>query len=251
MAFRRNKGLFRAGQGPVSVTPSLSAVITSLSPTGYWKMQDTSGTTAGDSSGNGRNGTYVGSPILGGTAGPDGRNYPTFTGSMTVPDNDAFSINTSGNGFSLFVIFKSTDSTAISRTVASKGATNNHEWELIYTGSTGGLIFYTLASNSALIRSGTITLPVSTSLWRAVLITKTNAAAVPVMYFNGTTPSVTSGGTGSGTYTNGTAQVSFAGSSNNGAQYAGSEAHVATFSSALSASDAGRIMAAADAENWF
>jgi hypothetical protein len=37
------------------------------SPVGLWKLAETSGTTAADSSGNGRNGTYVNSPTLGAT----------------------------------------------------------------------------------------------------------------------------------------------------------------------------------------
>jgi hypothetical protein len=41
---------------------SYDSVILADSPVGYWKLDETSGTTAADSSGNGRNGTYVNVP---------------------------------------------------------------------------------------------------------------------------------------------------------------------------------------------
>lgn len=44
-----------------------SAEVLADSPLLYWRLGDASGTTATDSSGNGRNGTYVGSPTLGAT----------------------------------------------------------------------------------------------------------------------------------------------------------------------------------------
>ena len=45
-----------------------SDLIRSLSPEGYWRLGETTGATAYDSSGNGENGTYYGSPTLGETA---------------------------------------------------------------------------------------------------------------------------------------------------------------------------------------
>lgn len=46
---------------------------------GYWKLDETGGTTATDSSGNSRNGTYSG-PALNGTTFTDGSPAPTFDG---------------------------------------------------------------------------------------------------------------------------------------------------------------------------
>jgi hypothetical protein len=50
--------------------------------TGFWRLNDTSGTTATDCSGNNRNGTYAGSvlPSLANAAGPDGVLCPYFSG---------------------------------------------------------------------------------------------------------------------------------------------------------------------------
>ena len=46
---------------------SYAAEVLADAPLGYWRMGEPSGTTMVDSSGNGRNGTYAGSPVLGGT----------------------------------------------------------------------------------------------------------------------------------------------------------------------------------------
>lgn len=62
---------------------TISDVILSQSPTGYWRFGETSGSTALDSSGNGYHGSYVGSYTLG-TAG------------ATFDSNTAFSLNGGG-----------------------------------------------------------------------------------------------------------------------------------------------------------
>lgn len=51
--------------GRVAAATSYSAAVLADSPLAYWRMGDASGTTATDSSGNGRHGTYAGSPTLG------------------------------------------------------------------------------------------------------------------------------------------------------------------------------------------
>lgn len=56
---------------------SVREAILALGPIAYWPLDETSGTTATDISGNGRNGTYVNSPTLGGSFPPFVA--PTFT----------------------------------------------------------------------------------------------------------------------------------------------------------------------------
>jgi hypothetical protein len=55
--------------GPAMVAPALagpySAAVLADSPYAYWRLDETSGTVAADSSGNGRNGNFVASPLLG------------------------------------------------------------------------------------------------------------------------------------------------------------------------------------------
>lgn len=54
----------------------------SYAPVAYWKLNETGGTQAADSSGNGRNGTYVGGMTLANSAaaGQSMGNYPSFDG---------------------------------------------------------------------------------------------------------------------------------------------------------------------------
>lgn len=58
---------------------TLTEEILADSPVGYWKLDETSGTTAADSSGNGHNGTYTNGPLL---------NQPGFTNGGADPAVD-------------------------------------------------------------------------------------------------------------------------------------------------------------------
>lgn len=49
----------------VAATSNLAVEIAADSPIAHWRLDETSGTTAADSSGNGRNGTYTNSPTVG------------------------------------------------------------------------------------------------------------------------------------------------------------------------------------------
>jgi hypothetical protein len=64
---------------------SYDSVILADSPVGYWKLDETSGTTAADSSGNGRNGTYSGSVRIG--APSINENIAAYSTSMNGTSN--------------------------------------------------------------------------------------------------------------------------------------------------------------------
>ncbi|MBY0369704.1 hypothetical protein K2X33_03395 [bacterium] len=63
------------------VGPSLETAILADSPVGYWRLGESSGTTAKEFSGNGLNGTYTNSPTLGATGATAGDTAVTFDGS--------------------------------------------------------------------------------------------------------------------------------------------------------------------------
>lgn len=65
---------------------AISDAILSLSPSGYWRLGEASGTTAYDSSGNGLSGTYSGTYTLG-------------SGSLAPSDPDNLSLSVSGAGY--------------------------------------------------------------------------------------------------------------------------------------------------------
>lgn len=77
---------------------NLPLAIMDLFPNGYWKLDEAGGTTAYDSSGYDRHGTYHGDVVLADQRGPYGR-YPNFRQigvGVTVPDSDDFSLGLGG-----------------------------------------------------------------------------------------------------------------------------------------------------------
>lgn len=77
---------------------SYDSTVLADSPIGYWKLNDASGTTAVDSSGNGNNGTYAGGFTLLGANGPGnlsgGVVLSGTNGIITVPANALFNVGT-------------------------------------------------------------------------------------------------------------------------------------------------------------
>lgn len=109
---------------------SYSADVLALSPLLYWRFGETSGTSAADSSGNGRNGTYIGSPTLG-TAGllwQDADKSCTFDGvndRVEIADAAWMDVTT----FSIVAMIKRT---------ATSGSPQN---VMIRVGSAGNFVF--------------------------------------------------------------------------------------------------------------
>ena len=107
-------------------------------PKGYWKFDDTSGTTALDSSGGARHGTYTVRVAPGFTLGQtsllaaDSGNSVLFgTGGVNVPDNSVWQIT---GDLSMVLWIKMTDQTAtyflITKCVSNGGTQNAYEWRL-------------------------------------------------------------------------------------------------------------------------
>jgi hypothetical protein len=81
-----------------------SRTILSHSPAGYWRLGESSGSTAGDSSGNARSGSYVGGMTLGvvGAIAADNNSAIILDGSsgyVSIPHNSAFNAGTFSVGF--------------------------------------------------------------------------------------------------------------------------------------------------------
>lgn len=73
-------------------------VVLADGPSGYWPLNETSGSTAYDLGSTGVNGTYTNSPTLGAYAFPAGGRAPHFAGAssqqVTIADNNAWSPDT-------------------------------------------------------------------------------------------------------------------------------------------------------------
>ena len=111
----------------------LDAAITALSPVGYWKLNETSGTQATDYSGNGRHGTYTGSYTLGGQNG-----FVSLSpgGYVEIPDADDFSIP--GTGMTFVALVRSTSYRNDRGAVVSKADAGSYEWRMGVLGSDVG-----------------------------------------------------------------------------------------------------------------
>lgn len=98
---------------------------------GHWKLNETSGTTASDSSGNGRNGTYTNSPTLNQSGQcSTAVSFDGVNDYVTIPDNADFSTHTStGQTVAGWVKVTTIPSSSLLRApIAAKGNTNAWEW---------------------------------------------------------------------------------------------------------------------------
>ena len=222
-----------------SAPSALAAAITSLSPAGYWKLNDKSGSVATDSSGHARHGSYDGTYTT-----TDG--YATGSG-VSIPDHDAFSPATASDGFTVFAMFR--PGTLSPRGyIAAKGASSQYEWWL--DSVSGGLRFTasTLAGNP-LIEYASTTAVLTTGAWQAVAATISQPASggVAELFRNSATPlASTRTNPASGSSENGTAPVTIGRRSDSSWTWGQTAlGHVAIFRKKLTATEVGALMAAA------
>ena len=92
---------------------SYSSEVLTDSPLLYWRFEETSGTSAADSSGNGKTGTYVSSPTLGATGLISDGVAVGLNGSGQYVYGPASETTTSTTQFSAEAWFKTTSSSAM------------------------------------------------------------------------------------------------------------------------------------------
>jgi len=245
---------------------SLPDAITALSPAGYWKLDETSGSTATDSSSNARDGTYTQIDLatyLGGDsvdyAGMGSPNNPMY---VTISDNDDWSI---GAGMTVFVLCYPDDfggdggSASIMLARLDNISGNQFEWAIsaaIDAGSTSyldvlkcnaGFTSYRIAQSS--------TKALTSGEWNAVVVrfTSDSVTAADDFWVNSSTelgqgtPTVVGTGTAAGT----TARLSLGNRRDaTNQRWDGGLAHVAIFNYELSDSEIGDLLIAAANEGW-
>ena len=229
---------------------SLSAAILAASPAGYWKMDETTGKTFADSSGNSRTATAgATAPQLATLAGPAGTgsyvNFQNGASTATVPDDDAFSINTTG-GLTLAFLKRSTNAgDANMRTVLAKGG----EWSGLvrHNATSGGMDSRVLSPTSQVqqMESTAFNLPVNTWTLHVVRFEGTTAGNRHQHFINGVLQASTRGTLGAAqTYGNTTSAVGVGSSDARGI------AHAAIFPTALTPAQIAYIADAARSEGW-
>lgn len=251
----------RQTQGSLTLGPAIIA----LGPVGYWPLNEPSGTTAEDLSGNNRDGTYVeiegDPPTLTHVVGPDGANYVRFgqfttsgAGYVTIADNNAWSMNTA-SGLTIFACIK--PDSVVDTTgdiIVSKGASGDYEWTFEANATVGGrLLLFTHNSAGSTIRSDVTNGGVLSTNWQAVACysaSPTSTSAIELRRNSNTELGDCTKAGFANTYTNEPSVLRIAWRGDNTANrfFQGALAHVAIFAGNT---DLSTVFAAADADGWF
>lgn len=235
---------------PPPTPPTLSEAIIALAPAGYWQLDETSGTTAVDSSGNGRNGTYSGTFTL---AAQDG--HVTMDGAGFVEVASAAALSIGSGGLSVFALVRPSVLDDI-RYIASKlrADATHYEWAMmqaIPADSLRSVAWSVGGSNQMGEIAGSIMV---TDEWQAVAFTMPTVTldARYEMFRNSGTPLTTSPlQTAAASATAGDGPVHLGGRPDQTTtRYRGALAHVAIFSSQLTSAQIGVMMDAAEREGY-
>ena len=226
----------------------LAAAILALSPVGYWKLNETSGTTATDYSGNARNGTYSGSYALGGRNG-----FVELSGGyIEIADNDAFTAGGSTNGFSIFGLAYPYSPSGARRFIAAKGAGGQYEWAVeIPASSPTALIADLWPLGAGTTNAERADSAISSGAWHGV----STASPLPTanvrqsLYVDsGTALSSTLDTKSDGPFGNGTAPLRIGGRGDGAGPWSGGLGHIAIFRTQLTGTQVAGLMAAARTE---
>lgn len=232
-------------------TPTnLADAIIALNPAGYWKLDETTGTTAIDSSGNSFHGTYKGVRTL---AGRDGA--AVFGGGwVEIPDNDTWSIVGANDGFTIFSVAYANAITSTRQRIVTKGASGQFEWNIeVKESSKAGCVEASVMSPAgAGMMAGTTTTTQPAAVWSAVAASFPPYAykAVPSIYRDNNTeqPLATPSWPVEAAPSNGTAPLCLAGRQDGSGPWHGALRHVAIFRTQLTATQIGTLMNAARSE---
>lgn len=176
---------------------------------GYWPMDETAANscTGGtndtcDKSGNGFDGAWANNTAAIGGKFANGTDYDGTNDSISVSDNDAFSVSTTNKLTVSAWIYP--DSNSGTRQIITKGTTSNFEWSL---GSNANLYQILIWSSSgSVIANLSLSQGFQANQWQHFAFTIDLSTNTAVAYRNGV---VAASATISGTYTNGTAAVRF------------------------------------------
>ena len=167
------------------------AVVQSHTPIGYWRLNETSGTTAADSSGNGRSGTYTGGYTLAQTTALVGDEGTAVTlngtsGYVNIPSSTAFDVSTT---FTLEAWIKPT------AVAIAQGVVNRQGWYCLRIGSPSAGAYSVRDRNAQ--GPDFVGPPLTAGVWYHVVFAKPdNTLANSRLYVNGVAyaPSAVTGG---------------------------------------------------------
>jgi len=215
-----------SGLPPVGSPATLAAAMVDYGALGYWKLDETSGTTLADSSGNGRDLTLAGTPSTDyELAGKDGLlHLKTSTASADGLAGPTFSTPADGHltVFSLMHMLNAGGGS--DRRLVAKRSGSQAEWGLVVNYKTPRAMVYR-ANPSVTLSYSYSDDEVAGNAWVALAATIPNDVSLrPKIYLDSGTPvDVTSGSTGTGVTGNGTEPLRIGGG------FIGAVGHVAVF----------------------
>lgn len=230
------------------VQSEVATAILALNPIGYWKLDETSGSTAFDSSGFGRDGVYNG-PTLGGQLGPDGVGYATFDGSndrVQIADIDEWTLT--NDGITIVAMVRPTAGSE--RAVMAKAGPGQNEYA--YEASSDDFRGIVWQFNGSEFQSCFASVFPTINEWNIATWSPPDlvpGAAIPLR-LNGSNLSITNN-SGVGSVTNGTQPLYIGARQGHADRYfQGALAHVAFFVPKLTPTQIATIESAAISEGW-
>lgn len=232
-------GLALRHNGKAGSTPSAdyAARVLALTPIAYYQLDEASGATALDSSGNGHNGTYVGA-VPGGAGIGDGQMGAAFDGTGDYIDISPMAAAFNGAHGTILVWGQTAAwADATVRYLVRIAASTNHLVFIMKTATNNTLNFRRQAGISNAKSVGDTSLAGSSSYFCAGLTWDTDTDALKA-YINGVQVGTTQTGLGAfvGTPTATTTAIGAIGTSG-ASSWSGALAHVAIFDRALSGAE--------------
>lgn len=211
------------------------------SPVGYWPMDETSGSTVFDRSGNARNGTITGtvSPEVGGPAGQRCLSFAGTTNSyITVADNAAWSSHAGASGLWSMEVWLYRSLATSQKSFMSKGNTAGPLYEVLME-ATASDTYYTamIQSGGAVVESLTSSGSSPLNRWQHFAATFDRATALLTMFTDGVQVAQATSASGNTSDTTGPLYFGTRNDALGSATYCwnGRMAHAAVYSTALAA----------------
>lgn len=153
-----------------------------VSPDGLWKFNETSGTTAADSSGNAYHGTTVYSP----TWNPDGKSTGAIT--LIADANDRVTLPAAvahnASDFTFAAWFRTTKTTGSNAILSGANSSNNNELTL-YLANAGATVTFTTGENASSNVSWNLSSSLADGTWHHVAVVRNDVNDKVTLYIDG------------------------------------------------------------------
>ena len=173
----------------ISLVPKAQAAAPTNGLVGYWAFDEGSGTTAGDSSGNGNNGTLVNGPTW--TAGKVGSQAISFDGSndyIAVSNSTSLQVAGSGNSFavSLWMNGPAAQSNTPFLIGTEASISIQRGWALMSNATNRRLTFFVHDGTTGYATGGAAGTEFNANAWTHVVLIVDRSTSLAEIWINGT-----------------------------------------------------------------